>query len=69
MAAAYWFVGFLSAYAAVGLAFAVAFVTAGVQRVDPVANHAPLGFRLIILPGAAALWPLLLARWIRGRSE
>jgi hypothetical protein len=69
MTAAYWFVGFLSVYAGLGLAFAVAFVAVGVQRVDPVAEHAPLGFRLIILPGAAALWPLLLVRWISGRSE
>jgi hypothetical protein len=69
MTAAYWFVGLLSAYAGLGLAFAVAFVAVGVQRVDPVAEHAPLGFRLIILPGAAALWPLLLVRWMWGRSE
>ena len=34
------------------LVFAVAFVTMGIQRVDPVAEHAPLGFRLIVLPGS-----------------
>ena len=54
-------------YAAVGLAFAVAFVIRGVQRVDPAAKGAPLGFRLLILPGSAALWPLLLRRWLRER--
>jgi len=53
-------------YLAAGLVFALAFVTAGVQRVDPAAHGAPWGFRLLILPGAAALWPLLLARWVRG---
>jgi len=57
-------VGLMAAYAAVGAAFAIAFVTIGVARVDPVARHAPLGFRLLIAPGAAALWPLLAARWL-----
>ena len=61
----------LTAYGLAGLVFGVAFVTMGIQRVDSVAEHAPLGFRLIVLPGAAALWPLLLVRWLRAapRSE
>lgn len=59
------FVELLTAYAIAGAVFAIAFVTRGVGRVDPAAERAPLGFRLIIAPGCAALWPLLLARWIR----
>jgi hypothetical protein len=55
------------AYAAVGAVFAAAFATWGVQRVDPAAKGAPLGFRLLILPGSAALWPLLLRRWMRAQ--
>lgn len=51
------------AYAGIGVAFALAFVLRGVRRVDPDARGAPIGFRLLILPGAAALWPLLLRRW------
>jgi hypothetical protein len=58
-------VGLLAAYGAVGVAFAIAFVSVGIARVDPVARHAPLGFRLIVAPGAAALWPLLLGRWVK----
>jgi len=54
-------------YVAVGVVFAAAFVTWGVQRVDPAAKSAPLGFRLLILPGSAALWPLLLRHWMRER--
>jgi len=38
----------------------------GVDRIDPNARGAGLGFRLLILPGSAALWPLLLRRWIAG---
>ena len=69
MAAAQWFVWGLTAYGAVGLLFAAVFVSVGVHRVDPVAEHAPVGFRLIIFPGVAALWPLLLSRWITWRPS
>lgn len=40
MVAAQAFVDLLEAYAALGAAFALAFVTAGVGRVDPSANGA-----------------------------
>ncbi len=55
----------LEAYVALGLVFAVPFVAWGVGRVDPAARQGTLGFRLLILPGCAALWPLLLVRWAR----
>ena len=58
-------IGALTIYALLGVIFAAAFVALGIGRVDPVAAHAPLGFRLIVKPGVAALWPLLLRRWIR----
>ena len=50
-----------------GSIFAVAFAAFGAARLDPNARGASLGFRLlIVLPGATALWPLLLRRWLRG---
>jgi len=55
----------VSAYLACGLLFGLAFVTAGVGRVDAAARGTSAGFRLLILPGAAALWPFLAARWLR----
>ena len=55
----------LMVYGLSGTVFAIAFVTMGIQRVDSLAAHAPWGFRLIVLPGAAALWPLMLVRWLR----
>ncbi len=54
----------VSAYLACGLLFGLAFVTAGVGRVDPAARGTSVGFRLLILPGTAALWPFLAARWL-----
>lgn len=49
-----------------GLVFGIAFVLFGVQRIDPAAEHGSWGFRILILPGVAALWPVLLLRWARG---
>jgi hypothetical protein len=54
-------------YAAAGVVFATAFAFFGVQKMDPAAKGAPLGFRLLIMPGSAALWPLLLRRWMRAQ--
>ena len=56
------------AYVAAGALFAAAFVTWGVGRVDPAARAGTRGFRLIILPGATALWPLLAVRWFARRT-
>ena len=52
-------------YAAIGLIFAIAFAARGVDRIDPAAHGSTRGFRLVIIPGVAALWPLLLKRWIQ----
>jgi hypothetical protein len=65
MAAAEWFVNLFSGYAALGVLFAIVFVTAGVTRLDPVAKGSSIGFKLIIFPGVAALWPVLLLQWTR----
>lgn len=56
-------------YALIGVAFALLFVTTGIHRVDPGAEGSGAGFRLIVLPGVAALWPLLLMRWIRAGAS
>ena len=55
----------LALYAVVGLCFGLAFVLRGVERVDPAARGASIGFKLLILPGCAALWPFLARRWWR----
>lgn len=59
------FVFCLTAYAATGLLFASVFVFRGVQQVDSEAKGSGIGFRLLILPGVAAFWPMFLRRWIR----
>ena len=59
-------VSFFASYAALGGLFALFFAGRGVQLVDPAAHGAGLGFRLLIMPGTAALWPWLAWRWWRG---
>jgi hypothetical protein len=63
--AAGWIVTLLGLYAGSGLVFAIPFVIAGVDRIDPAARLSGWGFRLMIVPGVIALWPILLLRWIR----
>lgn len=63
------FVYALTAYTGLGLVFAVVFVSIGVQRLDSEAQGSSFGFRLLILPGVAAFWPLFLYRWTRGIGE
>jgi hypothetical protein len=55
----------LGGYLAVGFVFAIAFVIRGAETIDFAARGAPIGFRLLILPGATALWPLLSIRWVQ----
>jgi hypothetical protein len=69
MNAASLIVGGLGLYLGCGLAFAVPFVLVGVNRIDPHAKPGTWGFRLLILPGAVFLWPLLLRRWVSGTHE
>lgn len=56
-------------YVAAGLLFGVCFVIWGIEKADPAARGAGAGFRCIVLPGVAALWPLLLVRWLRGKQR
>ena len=53
-------------YAAAGVAFALLFLFLGLSRIDNGTKGASLGFRLLIIPGIIALWPLMLIRWIGG---
>jgi len=63
------FVYTLTVYAGLGLVFAVPFVWSGVQRLDSEAQGSGVGFRLLVLPGVAAFWPMFLYRLTRRVSE
>jgi hypothetical protein len=55
-----------AAYGAVGIAVALAFVTIGVVQVQPM--PVTVGARILLLPGAFVLWPLVAARWFKSRG-
>ena len=55
------------AYLGAGLLFAVPFVARWAGRLDPAARAGSPGFRLLVLPGSALLWPVLLIKLLRAR--
>lgn len=64
-----WLVRGIGIYLGLGVLFALPFLARGVQRVDPGARGGGWGFRLMILPGVAALWPVLARRWLSGAAS
>lgn len=60
-------IGASAVYLGVGLLFALPFAARWAGRLDPAAAAGTWGFRLLILPGATLLWPLLLYRLLRAR--
>lgn len=59
----------LAAYLAIGVLVGGGFVCFGVSRFDHGAAGAPIGFRMLILPGCCALWPVVLRWWIAGSGS
>ncbi|MEM6615545.1 MAG: hypothetical protein AAGA88_06885 [Pseudomonadota bacterium] len=55
-------IAFVELYGQIGAVVAVVFLLFGIDRVSPGANGA-LTFRVMIAPGLALLWPLVLIRW------
>ncbi len=54
-------------YLAIGLVFALIIAFWGAARIDHAADGANLWFRLIVIPGLAGLWPIMLLRLLSGR--
>lgn len=58
----------IATHVAIGLPVGVAFAALGAGRIDPAAGargRARTRFRLLLIPGAIALWPIVLTRWLR----
>jgi hypothetical protein len=56
-------------YLTMGVVVGLPFVLSGIGRVDPAAKDAPWTFRILVLPGIIAFWPLLLKRWWTARGS
>ncbi len=62
------FSSLLGVYLLIGLIFALPFALGGVKKIDPHAAAGSWGFRLMVIPGTVAFWPLLLRRWFGGTT-
>lgn len=59
----------LGLYAALGVVIGVAFVLSGVTRTLDHPAPVSAGARILLLPASAALWPLVLARWLKSPAR
>jgi hypothetical protein len=57
----------LAVYVAAGLVAGLAFVMFGVTTVQ--SAPVTVGARVLLLPAATALWPLVLSRWLKSRRR
>lgn len=55
------------AYMAAGILTALAFVCFGAAQVVPASFT--FGARILLAPGAFALWPYILFRWLKARAS
>ena len=63
------FLLFLAVYLSLGLAFALLFALNGYKKIDKLAATAPLRIRILWMPAAIALWPLLTMIWSRSGAN
>lgn len=56
------------AWCAIGLLVAIPFLLVGVGRAVEGASGSSVAFRLVVLPAAVLLWPVILRRWIGSRG-
>ncbi len=52
-------------YLILGCVFGLGFILSGYRVIDPVAKGAGWPVRLMWLPGAIVLWPLLIVKWYK----
>ena len=59
----------LALYIAAGIVIGFAFVLFGATRVFPHPVGVSTGARILLLPGAVLLWPLVLRCWLKSRKS
>ena len=64
-----WLETIVTTWLAVGVVVAVPFLTFAVGRVIEGAAGSSLLFRLLMLPAATLLWPVVLHRWLTARRS
>ena len=56
-------------YLALGVFFVIPFLMKGLNKVDEGAQGSTIGFKIIIIPGVIAFWPVLLSKWMKGNRN
>jgi hypothetical protein len=65
LAAAQLLVQTVALHVGIGATFAALFLWRWIGRLDAAAEHGTWGFRVLVFPGVAVLWPLFVVRLIR----
>ena len=55
-------------YLLLGVVFALVFITIGAGKLDEKAKGTSWVFKVLLFPGAMALWPVLLLKWIKKKE-
>lgn len=56
-------------YVSLGVFVALGVLLGGLGKIDHAVSESTWGFKMLVVPGLAALWPLMLMRWIRGTGH
>lgn len=56
-------------YVCCGIVFMVVFLLKGISKVDETTHGSTWGFKIIIIPGVIALWPVLLQKWVSASRD
>lgn len=59
----------IALYVVAGVVIGFAFVLFGATRIFPHPVGVSPGARILLLPGAMLLWPLVLRRWLKSRKS
>ncbi len=57
------FLWLIAAYLVCGLLFVIPFLLKGIHKIDETTVGSSWGFKIIIIPGVIACWPVLLMKW------
>ena len=64
-AVTYLFLGFLGIYLIIGILFSTVILIKGLSSLDPNTKSSGVGFKIIIIPGLIAFWPILWRKWMK----
>jgi len=60
-----WLIRGIGFYVIAGFLFGLYFINRGAGKIDPSARQTGISFKLLILPGVIALWPILANRLLK----